>query len=63
MAELLNENSDEWTALAGRVPDDLAQIIQEAPTEISELLRAVRGMTAEQLRKLRQAAERMKERG
>ncbi|MBP87932.1 MAG: transcriptional regulator [Planctomycetaceae bacterium] len=60
MAELLGENSDEWTALAGRVPEDLAEIIQKSPTEISDLLRAVHGMTTEQLRKLRKAAERMK---
>ncbi|HUG68813.1 MAG TPA: helix-turn-helix transcriptional regulator [Pirellulaceae bacterium] len=61
MAELLGENSDEWTVLAGRVPEDLAEIIQESPTELCNLLRAVRGMTAEQLRKLRRAADRIKE--
>lgn len=61
IAELLGENSDEWTVLAGRVPEDLAEIIQESPTELCNLLRAVRGMTAEQLRKLRRAADRIKE--
>ena len=60
MAELLDANADEWIALAGRVPEDLSEIIHEAPAEISDLLRTVRGMTAEQLLRLRKAAERMK---
>lgn len=60
MAELLGANSDEWTALAGRVPEDLSEIIQESPVEMAALLRTARGMTAEQLCKLRKTAERMK---
>jgi transcriptional regulator with XRE-family HTH domain len=63
MAELLEENADEWIALAGRVPEDLPKIIQEQPTEISELLREASGLTADQLRKLREQARRLKERG
>jgi len=62
MAELLGENSDEWIALAGRVPEDLPPIIQKH-TEVPDLLRAVKGLTAEQLRKLREDAERMKKEG
>jgi transcriptional regulator with XRE-family HTH domain len=63
MAELLGENPDEWIALAGRVADDISQIISEQPTEVPDLLRAVRGLTPEQLRKLREDAERMKKEG
>jgi len=59
MADLLGENPDEWIALAGRVAEDLPEIIREK-TEVPELLRAVRGLTAEQLRKLRGDAEQMK---
>ena len=59
MAELLEENPDELIALAGRVADDLPAIIQ-AKTEVPDLLRAVRGLSAEQLRKLRESAEEMK---
>lgn len=59
MAELLGENSDEWIALAGRVPEDLSEIIQQAPREIADLLRSLRGMTAEQIRILQKAAERI----
>lgn len=63
MAELLGENPDEWIALAGRVPEDLPEIIQKQPTEVPDLLRAVKGLTADQLRKLREDAERMKKEG
>jgi transcriptional regulator with XRE-family HTH domain len=59
MAELLEENPDELIALAGRVADDLPAIIREK-TEVPDLLRAVRGLSAEQLRKLRESAEEMK---
>lgn len=61
MAELLGENPDEWIALAGRVPEDLPAIIQKEPTEVPDLLRAVKGLTADQVRELRRNAEKMKE--
>jgi transcriptional regulator with XRE-family HTH domain len=60
MAELLGENVDEWTAKAGRLTEDLPEIIHEEPTALPDLLRAVRGLTADELRKLRETAERLK---
>lgn len=60
MAELLGENADEWIALAGRVPEDLPGIIHEQPTEFSVLLREASGMTAEQLRRLREELKKIK---
>lgn len=63
IAELLGENPDEWIMLAGRVPEDISRIISEQPTEVPDLLRAVRGLTPEQLRRLRDNAERMKNEG
>src|SRR5579875_838916 len=63
MAELLEENPDEWIALAGRVPEDLPKIIQKEPTAMPELLREASGLTADQLRKLSQQAKKLKERG
>ena len=54
MAELLGENSDEWIGLADRVPGDLPGIIQQQPTEMPELLRDASGLTADQLRQLRE---------
>lgn len=61
MAELLEESSDEWIAKADRVPEDLQEIIQQQPTEIPELLREARGLTAEQLRKLTRQARKLKD--
>ncbi len=63
MAELLGENPDEWIALAGRVPEDLPEIIQSHPLQIPELLREASGLTAQQLQRLREAARKMKEEG
>lgn len=63
MAELLGESSDEWIALAGRVPDDLSKIIQKEPTEMPELLREASGLSGEQLRELREQVKKLKERG
>jgi len=63
MAEILGEDVDEWTALAGRLTEDLPEIIHKEPKGVPDLLRAVRGMTADQLRKLRDEAERMKKEG
>jgi transcriptional regulator with XRE-family HTH domain len=63
MAELLGENPDEWIALAGRVPEDLSEIIQQQPTEIPELLREASGLSADQLRQLREQIRKLKEEG
>ena len=63
MADLARANSDEWIALAGRVPDDLPGIIQQQPTEMPELLREASGLTAQQLRKLREQAKKLKGHG
>jgi len=60
MAELLGENVDAWSALAGRIPDDLQQIIQSQSDAIPDLLRAVNGLTAKQLQSLIDSAIKMK---
>src|SRR5579885_2692233 len=49
MASLLDENADEMIALAGRVPEDLPEIIQGHPSKIPELLREMDGLTDDQL--------------
>jgi hypothetical protein len=41
----------------------LPKIIQEQPTEFPELLREASGLTAEQLRALREQVRKLKERG
>jgi transcriptional regulator with XRE-family HTH domain len=63
MAELLGASADEMIALAGRVPEDLPQIIQEQPTEIPNLLRAASGLTSEQLRRLTDSIRKLKREG
>ena len=60
MAELLEANVDEWIALAGRVPEDLPEIIHRNPTSMPELLREANGLTAEQLKKLIEGVRKMK---
>jgi len=61
MAGLLGDNPDEWTGLAGRVPEDLSGIIQQQPTEMPKLLREASGLSAVQLRQLREQIKKLKE--
>jgi HTH-type transcriptional regulator, competence development regulator len=63
MAELLGANSDEWIALAGRVPDDLPGIIQKQPTVMPELLREASGLTPQQLSELLDKARKLNAKG
>ncbi len=60
MAELLGINPDEWIGLAGRVPGDLPGIIQQQPTEMPELLREASGLSADQLRQVREQIRKLK---
>lgn len=59
MAELLGESPDEFIALAGRVPEDLPDIIRSEPKRMPQLLRATVGLTPEQLKKIINQAKRM----
>ena len=52
IAGLLGQDADEWVALAGRVPEELTDIIKSEPQAIPALLRAAKGLTAEELHKL-----------
>ena len=61
MAEILNENADELIALAGRVPGDLHKIIQKQPTQMPELLREAKGLTADQMQVLIDQARKLKD--
>lgn len=63
MAELLDENADQWIALAGRMPEDVAEIIKKNPEGMPELLRAAQGMTAEELRRLTEQIRKKSGRG
>ena len=61
MAELLGENPDQWIALAGRMPEDVADIIKKQPEGMPALLRAARGLTADQLKQLVAEIERKRD--
>ena len=58
MAELLNESIDEWTALSGRLTEDLPEITRGAPRAVPDPLPAVRRRTVEQLLQLQHQPER-----
>lgn len=63
MAELLGQNVDEWVALAGRVSKEMEEILHSNPEGMPALLRAAKGLTAEQLKQLAEEAERKKQSG
>jgi len=49
MAYVLREDPDRLIALSGRMPEDVAEIIRKQPEAIHALLRAVKGLRAEEL--------------
>ena len=61
MAELLGVDADELLALAGRVDPELSEIIREKPSVLPDLLRTMRGMSDEELRKLAEQARKQKD--
>lgn len=61
MAEVLGENPDELAALAGRVLEDLPDIINRQPTQFPDLLREASGLTPEQLKQVREEIRKLKE--
>lgn len=60
MAELLEVDPDELLSLAGKFDPELAKIIKERPTALPDLLRTVRGMSEEDLRKITERARKRK---
>ena len=62
MAEILDENADALTALAGRLPDDLPAIIMQHPTQMPELVREAGELDDDQLLRLRKEVRRMRSR-
>jgi len=60
MAELLDVDPDELLALANKFDPELEKIIKERPTALPDLLRTVRGMSEEDLRKITERARKRK---
>jgi len=61
MAELLGVDADGLLSLAGKYDPELGKIIKEQPTALPDLLRTVRGMSEEELRKLTKRARKQKD--
>lgn len=61
MAELLGVDADELLGLAGRVADDLPEIIREHPREMATFLRTASGLSAAEISKLAKQAQRLKQ--
>lgn len=60
IAKALDQDPDELLALAGRVASDLTEIIQRRPREMATFLRAANGLSAEQMQRLAEQAQRIK---
>jgi len=60
---LPQEKVDSLVALAGRVPRELHDVLDEHPHEMATFLRTARGLTAEDLRQLTEEAQRLKGQG
>jgi HTH-type transcriptional regulator, competence development regulator len=60
MAEILGEDADELTALAGRVPDDFPLVFQKHPTHLAAFIREVSDLPPDQLLFLTEQVRRLK---
>jgi hypothetical protein len=60
MAKLLNANPDPLLALAGRIPDELAEIIHRHPTELPRLIRLLADWESEEIARLVEELEEIK---
>lgn len=63
MAQILHEDPDELLALAGRVAEDLPEIIRKHPREMATFLREINGMTAGDIKRLSDQAKKLKQSG
>ena len=60
IAGIMRHDPDELLALAGRVASDLTDIIRERPREMADLLRAAKGLTAEDMARFARQAQKVK---
>jgi transcriptional regulator with XRE-family HTH domain len=59
IAKLLNANPDPLLAMAGRIPDELAELIHRHPVELPRLIRVVAGWKSEEITSLLAKLERV----
>jgi len=57
IAQIIQCNTDELLAMAGRMPSDLVDIIKRNPVEVSALLRTISGMTRDEIARLAEGAK------
>lgn len=62
MAQILGQQPDELLALAGRVADDLPEIIRQEPRAMASFLRTAKGLSSEEIDRLVKQAEKIKQR-
>lgn len=62
IAEILDCNSDELLALAGKVSSDLTKIIRERPSDMALIIRGTSGASEETREAIKSMVEKMKER-
>ena len=60
IAKIIECDADDLLARAGRVSSDITDIIKRRPVELAALLRTTKGLTAEDIAKLGQQAQRAK---
>lgn len=61
IAEILGCDPDELLAMAGKVSSELTDIIRQQPKEMASFLRSAKNLTAEQMVKLAEEAEKGRE--
>lgn len=61
IAKVIECDADELLALAGRVSSDISDIIKRQPVELAALLRSTKGLKADDIIRLRQEAQKTKE--
>ena len=60
IAKVIECDADELLALAGRVSSDISDIIKRQPIQLAALLRTANGLTADDINRLAQEAQRAK---
>ena len=61
IAEIIECDTDDLLARAGRVSSDISDIIKGRPVELTALLRTTKGMTAEEISRLARDAQKAKD--
>jgi hypothetical protein len=61
IAKIIGCDTDDLPARAGRVSTDISDIIKRHPVELTALLRTTKGLTADDIARLAQQAQKARE--